>query len=202
MKTNKSMKKTEKTNLTPGDLEIGICISYEKTIYTLATVIFKHKGDVVLCQPYKDYFKLSSEKKFDPHVTYHGKEGVHHFVSYGNHMYRKNKQKINKQFSGMENLIHQGFGRDYAKKLGQMCNESHEHILINSSLIKDKVDLIQDQLGEIRTQLPTASFQVEMIEPDRYDLVKEVLKSSQRIIKKKLFTNSFPWCLIVVNDNY
>ena len=69
-----------------------------KTIYTLATVIFKHKGDVVLCQPYKDYFKLSSEKKFDPHVTYHGKEGVHHFVSYGNHMYRKINKRLTNSF--------------------------------------------------------------------------------------------------------
>ena len=86
----------------------------------------------------------------------------------------------------MENLIHQGFGRDYAKKLGQMCNESHEHILINSSLIKDKGwILFKTNLERLELNCLQLVFQVEMIEPDRYDLVKEVLKkSSQRIIKK------------------
>lgn len=198
MKTNWPAKKIESGHQSLKNLEIGICINYGDKIYTLATVTFKQNLDIILWQPYGDIYNLGGSKKFDPHVTYHGKDGVHHIVAYSSHSFQRTKQRIDANFVGKENIISQAFGRDYAKKLGQVCKNSHPHIQVDSISIKEKVDVIRDHLGEVKSQLPTASFQIDLIEPNRKDLLGHVVLDSQRVIKQKLFTVSFPWCLITI----
>jgi hypothetical protein len=71
---------------------------------------------------------------------------------------------------------------------------------VNAADIQDKVDTIKDHLGEITTHLPTASFQVDLIEPNRPELVSGAVPDTKRIIAQQLFRDTFPWCLITVFD--
>ena len=71
---------------------IGICIQYDEGVYTLAVIRFKKKNDVIIYQHIGNYMALKNKKKWDPHVTYHGKKGLHHVKSYNEPFLSKNKQ--------------------------------------------------------------------------------------------------------------
>lgn len=177
---------------------IGICVQYDEDVYTLAVIRFKQNNDVIIYQPIGNHGKLKNKTSFNPHVTYHGKVGLHHIVSYNKHFLPKNKQKLDSSFSGRENLIIQSFGRDYAKYYKYVCKGFDTCININAEELKDKVDIVCDHMGEVKTPLPTAFFQVDLIEPNRHDLTENAVFKANKLIEQKLIKDSFPWCLVSI----
>lgn len=176
----------------------GICIQYDEEAYTLAVVRFKKNNDVIIYHPIGNHGKLKNKTSWDPHVTYHGEIGLHHVVSYNKHLLPKNKQKLDSSFSGRENLIVQAFGRDYAKHLKYVCKGFDTCIHIRAEDLKYKVDTVCDHMGEVETPLPTAFFQVDLIEPNRLDLTENAVFKANKIIEQKLIKDSFPWCLVSI----
>lgn len=187
-------------NMTP--FSIGLCISYDQVIYTLAFVTFKKNGDVVISQPVANYHGLNDGTKFNPHVTYHA-NGIYHLVAYQNHHNRKTRQALGPQFSGRECLIIQAFSRDSAKQFGHTCKNYDKSIILANTDIDFKEERIQDRLGEIRTTPPTASFQVDLIEPgsNNHNLVHDAVIDTSKIIKQDLIRDSYPWCLVTIMRN-
>ncbi len=176
----------------------GICIQYDEMVCTLAVIRFKKNNDVIIYYPFGNHRKLKNKTSWNPHVTYHGEIGLHHVVSYNTHFHPKNIQKLNSSFRGRENLIVQAFGRDYAKDLKYVCKGFDTCIHIRAEEIKYKVDIVCDHIGEVETPLPTAFFQVDLIEPNRIELIENAVFKANNIIEQKLIKDSFPWCLVSV----
>jgi len=177
---------------------IGICLQYDEELYTLAVIRFKQNNDVIIYQPIGHHGRLKNNTNWDTHVTYHGEVGLHHLVSYDKHFLSKNKQKLDSSFSGRENLIVQSFGRDYAKNLKCLCKGFDTCININAEEIKEKVGIVCDHMGKVKTPLPTAFFQVDLIEPNSPDLIDNAVFNAKKLIEQKLIKDSFPWCLVSI----
>ena len=179
------------------DKLIEICVDYGRETFTLATVRIG-EDDIVVYFDSGHLHELRSGKKWDPHATYHGESGVSHEVSYGAHYEERIKQPLNSNFSGWENVRVQGFAPDAAQKIGRRCEASREHIVVRRDQLKEKYDLITDRFGDVRTQMPTASFQIDLIEPNRADLIPAVTPERSRVIVQKLIDDTSPWLLISV----
>ena len=95
----------------------------------------------------------------------------------------------------------QSFDRDFAKSFGHACDGFDISVVVNAEEIREKYDVMSDHLGEVRTLLPTMNFQVDLIEPGRYDLVQKTIGNSMRIVEQKLIERTFPWCLITIFDS-
>ena len=81
---------------------------------------------------------------------------------------------------------------------GRFCKGFDTCIILNAKNIEDKEDMICDHLGEIKTKLPSAFFQVDLIEPNRPELAQNAVLGAQKIIEQKLIKDSFPWCLVTI----
>src|SRR5215469_5408368 len=64
--------------------KIGIGVRYGNDLFTLAFVIFKPNGDVVLSQHHGDYNKLDDGTKWNPHITYHASGRLNFAAHKGN----------------------------------------------------------------------------------------------------------------------
>lgn len=177
---------------------IGICVRYDDAIYTLAFVRFKKNGDVILSQHIGDYQRLENGTKFDPHVTYHGGGGIHHLASHGRHHLTRVKQPLGSSFSGWENLIVQSFGRDTARSLGHPCKGYDRCVHFDAADIELREEWLQDSQGTIHNQIPTACFQIDLVEPKEADLIKDPTLTVQTIVRQELIKDTFPWCLITI----
>lgn len=86
----------------------------------------------------------------------------------------------------------------YAKYYKYVCKGFDTCININAKELKDKVDIVCDHMGEVKTPLPTAFFQVDLIEPNRHDLTENAVFKANKLIEQKLIKDSFPWCLVSI----
>lgn len=94
----------------------------------------------------------------------------------------------------------QGFTREFAKGFGHVHGGFDTSIIIGSEDIREEYEVMTDPLGEVKTLLSTACFQVDLLEPNRYDLVPRTVANSARIIRRELIKETFPWCLITIFD--
>lgn len=174
---------------------------YPEGVYTLGGVRFSN-ADVVVWTPTGDIHRLKSGKKWDPHFTYHGAGESSHSVSYGRYYHERVRQPLEATFSGFEPLLVQGFGREYARSWGRPCKGFDRCLTIESSAISEKIDVIEDHLGEVKTSLPTAYFAVDLVEAHRIGLAKaEAGKVHASIIMQDLIKDTIPWCLVTIGHS-
>jgi hypothetical protein len=185
-------------------IRVGICVQYTTGTFTLAFVIFKPNGDVILSQHYGDYQKLDDGTKFDPHVTYHA-DGTYHVAHYkGNpvdsgYVVNQKRQTLSSSFKGFETLVDQAFGRDYAKKFGRPCSGCDFPIIISADSIEDRSDTMKDSLGEHTIQLATASFRVDLLEPGLDPARVMIGPPNEELLYRELIKDTFAWCLVTIH---
>ncbi|MGB2695724.1 MAG: hypothetical protein WBD55_11150 [Dehalococcoidia bacterium] len=175
------------------DMQIGICVDYGGEIYALANIEAKANKDIVVWQNTGKHHQLRSGKKWDPHVTYHGKTGTYHVDAYklarrrgDPYPVEQTKQPLDSTFSGFENIVVQSFARDDARKWGSSCDGSHRHVLVSAAGLAEKCDVMEDRFGEVKTQLPTAAFQIDILEPKRPDIIAQLVSGRSEIICQEL----------------
>ena len=186
---------------------IGICTDYDDSeAFTVACVEFNVKGDVIVWSPTGDDHALRDGTKWNPHVTYHV-DGEYHLASYtrAHHLPRhvrypheRKRQPLDDSFSGSENLVIQGYSPDFAEGYGRCCTGFDSTLVTNARSFEHRVDVISDHLGTMETPLPTASFQVDLVEPNRHELIKLAVLEPDRIIAQVLVQATFPWCLVTI----
>jgi len=187
------------------DFVLSICIDYGTSIFTLVDIRFIVKTQDIYLHMYlpRNYMQLEDKRRFKPHFTYHGTTGHIHSGSYdGKHekhsRFCRDAKKLDNTFSDIQPFMIQGFGRNYAKKTNHPCTSTHAHFLIPANDIGYKEEIISDKLGSVTTELPTASFQIDFIEPGRRDLINKALNKFQVPITQQLFTQTYPWCLVSI----
>ena len=155
---------------------------------------------------------LKRGTKHDPHVTYHA-DGLYHLATYSkaHHLprhvrypFERKRQEPGDIFSGNENMILWGFGREDALLRNHQCDKFDERLVVDAELITPtEYQTIVDDLGEIKSpkRVGLATFQVDLIEPGRLDLRHGLIANPERILVEKLVETTVPWCMITVIDN-
>ncbi len=190
---------------------IGICTRYPEGTYTLEMIQFDERQGVIAAAPVGDYQQLKSGAKWDPHVTYHI-DGEHHLVTYSAARYlpdriryphRRKKQALDDCFKEFEFFELRGFTQSFAKSFKHQCNGFDAKVIIASEdLPEEEFDEMTDELGTFRSiKNINLSLQVDLLQPQRYDLVGKTLPNPKRIIHEQLIEQTFPWCLITIFES-
>jgi len=186
---------------------IGICVQYSEGLYTLAGVRFSNDM-VVVWMPTGDEHRLSDGTKHNPHATYHG-DGVRHLASYASsgklskemkYPFERQLQRLDSEFRKSENVTVWGFGREDAQLRGHQSIDFDDLIVINAEQIEPTGQVtLRDSLGEFTSSTgPHGTFQVDLIEPGRYDLRYSLVPDSRKVLGEKLIEATFPWCMITI----
>lgn len=181
----------------PTSYRIGICVQYADGLYTLAGIEFKKNRDVVVWMPAGIGHQLSDGTKHDPHATYHA-DGTYHLATYANarrlpydlrHPMERQRQALDSGFSGSENLTVWGFGREDAKPRKHNCSGFDECVTLDFYTIEPiRVETFVDDLGEYTRPVGASSavFEVDLIEPGRYDLRHKLVPNPENLLVEKL----------------
>src|SRR5207249_6742959 len=162
-------------------ISVGICVQYGSDVFTLAFVLFKSNGDVILSQHYDDYQRLENKTKFDPHVTYHA-DGTYHVAHYkgnpmdGGYAVNQKRQPLTPFFKGFESLVSQSFGRNNAQILGRPCSGYDHVVSVDSEAIDDR----------------STSFEIDLLEPG-FDPATIRMGPNENIVHQELIKDTFPW---------
>ena len=171
---------------------IGICIRYPEGTYTLELIRFDERQGVIATAPVGDYQQLNNRIKWNPHVTYH-LDGEYHLVSYSAARYlpdkiryphSRKKQPLIAAFSEFEFFELRGFTRSFAESFKHQCTGFDTTVVIDSQVLpEEEFDEITDGLGTFRSIKNINLFlQVDLLQPQRYDLVGKPLPNPKRII--------------------
>ena len=132
-------------------------------------------------------------------MTYH-LDGEYHLVTYPS---SQKKQALDSAFSEFEFLEQRSFTRSFAESFKHQCTGFDTTVVIDSQgLPEEEFDEITDGLGTFRSiKNINLSLQVDLLQPQRYDLVGKTLPNPKRIIHEQLIEQTFPWCLITIFES-
>ena len=94
-----------------------------------------------------------------------------------------------------------GFNRDDAKSRGYKGAGFEEWVVVDADAIQPaRVERLLDDLGEFTSLVGVgATFQVDLIEPGRYDLRHKLVPNPGNILVEKLVEVTFPWCITTIS---
>ena len=145
---------------------------------------------------------MRSGAKWNPHVTYH-LDGEYHLVSYptARHLPRdvryphsQKKQPLDRSFSDFEYFELRGFTQSFAKSFEHHCAGFDASVIIDSEdLPEEEIEEITDQHGTFRSiKNIKLTLQVDLLQPNRHDLIGKTLTNPKRIIHEQLIEQTFP----------